>query len=131
MHTVNLEFKAKTVNLSTEFIMRKIKSDPPKRLSNERVLVAAVAVWQNQLSMATDVSTRASKIIQKAYETAPTFFSGRSEKGILSGLFYQLALNTVNMKTQQEIASALGTTEMTIRASFHDWLKCFPDLFKE
>jgi hypothetical protein len=68
--------------------MKKTKGNIPKRLSPERVLVAAIAVWQNQLSVAADVSARASKIIQTAYERTPTFFSGKSEKGILSGLFY-------------------------------------------
>jgi DNA-binding NarL/FixJ family response regulator len=111
--------------------MKKAKSDLPKRLSPERVLAAANAVWQNQVSAAAEISAKASKIIQAAYGKTPTFFSGKSEKGILSGLFYQVALNTVNMKTQQEIAVALGTTEVTTRTSCRDWLNCFPELFRD
>ena len=128
---MNFGFKVQSVNISTEFFMKKIKRDLPKRLSSKRVSVAALAVWQNQVSVAADISARASMIIQTAYERKPTFFSGKSEKGILSGLFYQLAFNTANMKTQQEIASALGTTEMTTRASCRDWLNCFPELFRD
>jgi transcription initiation factor TFIIIB Brf1 subunit/transcription initiation factor TFIIB len=130
---VNFGFKVKHIDLSMESFMKKIKRNPSKRLSPERVLIAALKVWQNQLSVATDVSASASKIIQAAYEKTPSassnFFSGRSEKGILSGLFYRLALSTVNVKTQHEIASALGTTETTVRVSSRDWLDCFPELF--
>jgi transcription initiation factor TFIIIB Brf1 subunit/transcription initiation factor TFIIB len=98
-------------------------------LSPEKVRVFASTVWQNQPSVAADVSVRASKIIQAAYEKRPAFFSGKSEKGILSGLFYYSGSDVGRMKTQQEIALALGTTEMTTRASHRDWLKYFPELF--
>lgn len=109
--------------------MKETESYRPKRLSPEKVMVFASTIWQNQPSIAADVSVRASKIIQKAYEKGPTFFSGKSEKGILSGLFYHLGLNIGSVKTQQEIALALGTTEMTTRASCRNWLECFPELF--
>jgi len=109
--------------------MKKVKNDLPSRLSSEHVLAAAVAVWSDQLSAVEDISSAASKIIGAAYEKAPAFFSGRSEKGILSGLFYRLAFNTVNVKTQKEIASALHTNELTIRASSREWLEVFPELF--
>jgi transcription initiation factor TFIIIB Brf1 subunit/transcription initiation factor TFIIB len=108
--------------------MKKTENYLSKRLSPERVRDFASAIWQNQPSIAADVSTRASKIIQVAYEKNPTFFSGKSEKGILSGLFYHLATNVGSMKTQQKVALALRTTEMTIRASCRDWVKYFPEL---
>jgi transcription initiation factor TFIIIB Brf1 subunit/transcription initiation factor TFIIB len=108
--------------------MKKTESYPLKRLSPEKVMVFASTVWQNQPSVATDVSARASKIIQTAYKKDP-LFSGKSDKGILSGLFYYLGSNIGNMKTQQEVAKALGTTDITTRASYKDWLKCFPELF--
>jgi transcription initiation factor TFIIIB Brf1 subunit/transcription initiation factor TFIIB len=109
--------------------MKETKTKLPRRLSPERVLALAIVVWPNQLPVAAEVSARAINMIQRAYEKSPTFFSGRSEKGILSGLFYQLEFGTVNMKTQQQIAKALGTTEMTTRASYREWLDCFPELF--
>lgn len=108
--------------------MKKTESYLPKRLSPEKVMVLAAKTWQNQPSIAATVSTRASKIIQKAYEKRPAFFSGKSEKGILSGLFYHLGSNMGNLKTQREVALALHTTEMTTRASCRDWLKYFPEL---
>jgi transcription initiation factor TFIIIB Brf1 subunit/transcription initiation factor TFIIB len=111
--------------------MKKTERGLPERLSPEHVLVAAIAVWPNQLSVAADVSTRASKIIQVAHGKSPSFFSGKSERGILSGLFYQLEVNAANTKTQKEIATALGTTEMTTRASCRDWLDCFPEFFRD
>lgn len=109
--------------------MKKTESYLLRRLSPEKVMVFASAIWQNQSSVAADVSDRASKIIQTAYEKRPTFFAGKSEKGILSGLFYHLGFNTGDVKTQQEIALALRTTEMTTRASCQDWLEYFPELF--
>lgn len=109
-------------------LMRKTRSYPLKRLSPEKVTVFASAIWRNQPSVVADVSTRASKIIQTAYRKKPTFFSGKSEKGILSGLFYHLGFNVGIVKTQREVALALGTTEVTTRASYRDWLKYFPEL---
>jgi len=107
----------------------KTASDALRRLSPEKVLIFASMIWQNQPSVAADVSERASKIIQTAYEKKPAFFAGKSKKGILSGLFYHLGFNTGDVKTQQEIARALGTNEMTIRASCRDWLESFPEFF--
>jgi hypothetical protein len=107
--------------------MRKTESSIPKRLSPEKVKVFASMIWQNQPTAAADVSFRASRIMHAAYKQRPTFFAGKSEKGILSGLFYHLGFNTGNVKTQQEIARALGTNEMTTRASCRDWLESFPE----
>lgn len=109
--------------------MKKTESYLLKRLSPEKVMAFASTIWQNQPSVATDAAARASKIIQTAYEKKPTFFSGKSEKGILSGLFYHLGLSIGSVKTQQEVALALGIAEMTTRASCRNWLKCFPELF--
>jgi hypothetical protein len=109
--------------------MKRTESYPLERLSPEKVMVFASTVWPNQPSVAVDVSARATKIIQTAYKKRPAFFSGKSEKGILSGLFYHLGSNIGTLKTQREVALALGTTEMTTRASRRDWLECFPELF--
>jgi predicted hydrocarbon binding protein len=101
--------------------MTKTKNELPKRLSAKQIFEAAKAIWLNQPIIAEDVASKASKMIQSTFEAAPMFFSGKSSKRILSGLFYQLSLNTVNAKTQREIASALGTTEMTTRMSYREW----------
>ena len=103
----------------------------PKRLSSERVLAFANAVWKNNPSVAVVMAAKASRMIKIAYEKTPAFFSGKSERGILSGLFYQLSLNTAYVKTQKEIAVALATTEATARASHRSWIACFPDSFLE
>jgi transcription initiation factor TFIIIB Brf1 subunit/transcription initiation factor TFIIB len=109
--------------------MKKAQNYPLERLSPEKLMVFASTVWQNQPSVASDVSVRASYIIQAAYKKSPTFFGGKSDKGILSGLFYYLGSNIGSWKTQQEIALALGTTDITTRTSYRNWLKCFPELF--
>jgi len=109
--------------------MKKTDSYLLRRLTPEKVMTFASRIWPNQPSVATDAAVRASKIIQVAYEKTPSFFSGKSEKGILSGLFYELELGTANAKTQREIAVALSTTETTTRGSYRDWLDCFSELF--
>ena len=109
--------------------MRKTESSLPRRLSPEKVRVFAFMIWQNRPSVAADVSMRASKIMQTAYEKRPIFFGGKSGKRLLSGLFYHLGPNIDNVKTQKEIARALGTNEVTIRASCQDWLDSFPEFF--
>jgi len=111
--------------------MKKTKNELPKRLSSKQVFEAANAVWLNQPMIAEDIASESSKIIQSVFKETPMFFSGKSSKRVLSGLFYQLSLNTVNTKTQREIASALGTTELTTRMSYREWVNCFPKNFQK
>jgi transcription initiation factor TFIIIB Brf1 subunit/transcription initiation factor TFIIB len=56
---------------------------------------------------------KASKIIDEAYKRNRVFFSGKSKRGIIAGLFYCLDRSLGSFKTQKEIARSLNTTEMT------------------
>jgi transcription initiation factor TFIIIB Brf1 subunit/transcription initiation factor TFIIB len=56
------------------------------------------------------------------------FFQRKSGRGILSGLSYYLSQKYEENKTQRLIARSLKTTEMTVRASYRNWTKQFPDL---
>jgi transcription initiation factor TFIIIB Brf1 subunit/transcription initiation factor TFIIB len=71
--------------------------------------------------LTTEIASEALTIIRKKYETDPTFFSGKSSKGIIGGLFYLLGQRFGNFKTQRQIATSLNTTEITIRASYRTW----------
>jgi transcription initiation factor TFIIIB Brf1 subunit/transcription initiation factor TFIIB len=86
-------------------------------------------IWQDKQPTAKLIAAEASQIIQTVNKRRPTFFSGKSEKGLLSGLFYLLSLKNKTMKTQREIARSLNTTDVTLRASYRMWLEEFPDLF--
>jgi hypothetical protein len=70
-------------------------------------------------------------VICETYHTNPAFFSGKSAKGIIGGLFYLLGHRFHALRTQKEIAVCLNATEMTIRASSRKWLKEFPDSFQD
>ncbi len=94
-------------------------------LEKKDMLLFAQKTWQDQQSVARSMASEALNAIYETYQTNPAFFSGRSAKGIVGGLFYLLGHCDGNVKTQKEIARSLGTTEMTIRASYRTWMKPF------
>jgi transcription initiation factor TFIIIB Brf1 subunit/transcription initiation factor TFIIB len=101
-----------------------------QRITIDKISSLAHEIWRDSPKIAEKTASEASRIIQLASERTPTFFSGKSAKGILGGLFYHLSHRYNNVKTQKEIARCLGTTEMTVRASSRDWQEQFPDLIK-
>ena len=102
-----------------------------ERFSRNQVLSYSSVVWEDKQPLAKLIAAETSKIIQTVNKRRPTFFSGKSEKCLLSGIFYLLSLKNKAMKTQREIARSLNTTDVTVRASYRKWLKEFPDLFSD
>jgi len=101
------------------------------RIGQESILSFAQKIWRNQHSAAEKIASEALNVICETYQTNPAFFSGKSAKGIVGGLFYLLGHRYSKVKTQKEIARSLNATEMTIRASYREWLKEFPELFQD
>jgi hypothetical protein len=101
------------------------------RLGQESVLSFAQEIWRDQHSTVAKIVTEALSVIRETYQANPAFFSGKSAKGILGGLFYILGHRFRRVKTQKKIAQSLNTTDMTIRASYREWLKEFPGLFQD
>lgn len=99
-----------------------------ERLSSKKVLVFASEVWKDK-SVAELIAAETSEIIKTVYRKGSVFFSGRSEKGILSGIFYLLGRKNKVRKTQREIARSLNTNDVTVRVSYREWLSAFPELF--
>ena len=91
------------------------------RIGKEEMLSLAQKIWQSQNQVATEIASEALTIIREKYEADPTFFSGKSVKGIAGGLFYLLGQRYGNLRTQRQIAKNLNTTEVTIRASCREW----------
>lgn len=69
------------------------------------------------------------EIIAKAHKRKFAFFNGKTSRGLVGGLFYLLGHKYDVVKNQKELADRLGTTDVTIRASYRNWLEAFPDLF--
>jgi hypothetical protein len=99
-----------------------------ERLSSKKVLVYASKVWKDKFE-AELFAAETSEIIKTVYRKNRVFFSGRSEKGILSGIFYLLGRKNNAPKTQREIAHSLNTNVTTVRFSYREWLCNFPALF--
>jgi len=108
---------------------KKRRSQNWERFSYVQVLSFSCKVWRSQPEIAKTMADEASQIIQTGLERKPTFFSGKSAKGVTAGLFYHLGFVRGCAKTQAEIAKSLETTDMTVRASSRDWLNNFLDLF--
>jgi transcription initiation factor TFIIIB Brf1 subunit/transcription initiation factor TFIIB len=99
------------------------------RLSSE-VTVAAKIIWSDHV-IAEKIAASALEIIADASKRNFAFFSGKSSRGLVGGLFYLLGFRYGAVKKQKEIAEKLSTTDVTIRASYRKWLKEFPKLFSD
>jgi hypothetical protein len=100
------------------------------RLSSKKVSSYAYEVWQDR-STAELMASEASLIIKTVRKRRCVFFSGKSEKGLLAGVFYLLGRKNKAMKTQREIARSLNTNDVTVRSSYREWLDAFPYLFDQ
>jgi hypothetical protein len=99
------------------------------RLSSE-VIATAKTVWSDQI-IAEKIAASALEIIAIASKSNSAFFSGKSSRGLIGGLFYLLGFRYDAVKKQKELAAKLGTTDVTIRVSYRKWLEEFPDLLSD
>jgi transcription initiation factor TFIIIB Brf1 subunit/transcription initiation factor TFIIB len=100
------------------------------RISPEEVMAAAKTVWHNQL-IANAISQETVDIITKTHKRKFSFFTGKTSRGLVGGLFYLLGYKYDAAKNQKELADRLGTSDVTIRSSYRNWLEEFPDLFQD
>ena len=100
----------------------------PRRISLEEIQWLARAVWENS-TVADEISIETFEIIAQAAERKLSFFSGKSTKGLIGGLFYLVGSKREAQKTQKEIAALLKTNDVTLRTSYQKWLQEFPDFF--
>lgn len=98
------------------------------RISPKEVAAAAHAIWPDK-STADKIASSTVEIINKTHKRKFSFFNGKSSKSLVGGLFYLLGFRYDKIKKQRELAWRLGTTDVTIRTSYRQWLEEFPDLF--
>jgi transcription initiation factor TFIIIB Brf1 subunit/transcription initiation factor TFIIB len=111
------------------FILNEQTRSNAKRLSSQKVLLYASKLWRDQ-SIAELIAAEASDIIRTVYQRQRIFFSGKSEKRVLAGIFYLLGIKNKAKKTQKQIALSLNTNDVTVRNSYRDWLDNFPEFFR-
>ncbi len=99
-----------------------------KRIPIEEVTAIARLVWPNK-EVADTVALEADEIISRTYKRKFVFFNGKSSKCLVGGLFYLLGFRYDAVVRQRELADKLGTSDVTIRASYKQWLETFPDVF--
>lgn len=100
------------------------------RIHYVKIVSAARIVWTDQ-EIADNIASDAMQILAKASTQNLTFFCGKPPKCILGGLFYILGFKFNAVKTQNEIADFLCTTEVSISKSYRGWLKEFPKYFTD
>jgi hypothetical protein len=100
------------------------------RIAPEEVEVAAKTIWPNHL-LAKTISEETVDIIMKTHKRKFSFFTGKTSRGLVGGLFYLLGYKYDAVKNQKELADRLGTSDVTIRTSYRSWLEEFPDLFQD
>jgi transcription initiation factor TFIIIB Brf1 subunit/transcription initiation factor TFIIB len=106
--------------LSRENVERSGNNDDLRQLGLIDVLDYASKIWKGQELAAKAMASEAVRIIREAYEKAPSFFSDKSRKWVLGGLFYLVGIKMNAAKTQKKIARCLDTEEMTIRNSYRE-----------
>jgi transcription initiation factor TFIIIB Brf1 subunit/transcription initiation factor TFIIB len=99
-----------------------------KRIEMDEVLASAHCIWFDK-SIADAIAQEAVQIMNQVYSRKITFFNGRSCNSIVGGLFYILGHRHNAVMKQRELADKLGSTDITIRASYRKWMTVFPDLF--
>jgi hypothetical protein len=72
------------------------------RIGEEDVLSCAQKIWHNQRLVAIKIASEALNVIYETYQTNPTFFSGKSTKGLVGGLFYLPGHQYNSIKTQRD-----------------------------
>jgi hypothetical protein len=98
------------------------------RISPIEVFAAANTLWIDK-SIADAIASNSIQIINQTYTRNFKFFTGRSSKYLVGGLFFLLGYRFSAIKNQNELAHRLGTSDVTIRTSYRKWLETFPDLF--
>ena len=98
------------------------------RISFDNLLDTAQIIWSNKTTVH-KVAADSYSILTKVHGRKTTFYSGRRVVAVVGGLFYLLGFRYNDVKKQNEIACKLGTTDVTIRKSYREWLTSFPDLF--
>ncbi|MGA2681580.1 MAG: hypothetical protein ABSF44_07250 [Candidatus Bathyarchaeia archaeon] len=96
----------------------------------QEITVAANLLWQNKKT-ARKINMDTVEIINKVCKKKFAFGNGKSFRCIVGGLFYLLGFRYDDPKKQREIAIVLQITDVSIRSSYKQWLKDFPDLFKD
>ena len=100
------------------------------RISADEVYIAARTVWFDK-QISNRLAADALELITKTSKRNFSFFNGKTSRGLVGGLFYLLGYRYGVVKNQKELADRLGTTDVTIRASYRNWLEAFPDLFPD
>jgi transcription initiation factor TFIIIB Brf1 subunit/transcription initiation factor TFIIB len=101
-----------------------------RRISTEEISAAAHTIWKNK-PLADKIAQDAIQIIDQTHKKRFAFYNGKTSKGLVGGLFYLLGHRYKAVKHQRELAWRLGTSDVTIRASYRQWLQTFPDVFPD
>jgi hypothetical protein len=99
-------------------------------LKVQEIMAAAHLLWPNKKT-AGKITTGAVKIINQVCKRKFSFCNGKSLRCIMGGLFYLLGFRYDDPRKQREIAIVLQITDVSIRSSYKQWLKEFPDLFQD
>ena len=105
-------------------------SEETNRISFDNLLDTAQIIWSNKATVR-KVAADSYSILTKVQGRKSTFCSGRRATALVGGLFYLLGFRYNDVKKQIELACKLGTTDVTIRKSYREWLVSFPDLFAD
>jgi hypothetical protein len=94
------------------------------------IISTAHMLWPKKI-IAEKIIADAVSVINQVCQRNFSFCNGKALKSILAGLFYILSFRYDDPKKQREIGAALKITDVTVRSSYKQWAKDFPDLFQD
>jgi endonuclease III-like uncharacterized protein len=100
------------------------------RITPDEIKIAAKTIWSNSV-ISKVIGEETVDTLLLAQKRKPSFFAGKTSRGLVGGLFYLLGYKYDSAKNQKELADRLCTSDVTIRASYRNWLKEFPDVFQD
>jgi hypothetical protein len=99
-----------------------------RRIPAEEVQAAASLIWPDK-SVADKIALNAVEIISQTYARDFSFFNGKTAKNLVGGLFFILGFRYGHHVKQRVLADILGTSDVTVRASYKSWLRTYPNQF--
>ncbi len=116
------------MRLTSKLTFEVLKMNILERIPLAKVSSSAHLVWLDN-SIADMIALETIQLINESYYRNFLFFNGVSSKRIIAGLFYLLGYRYKVIKSQNEIADKLNTSDATIRKSYQKWLHTFPESF--
>jgi hypothetical protein len=103
-----------------------------KRITPKQVFSAGHKIFdaKSTKQVVHQICVDAVTLVNMADSQNRLFFCGKSQRGLLAGLFYLLSFKHNVRVTQLKIADSVNLAAVTVRLSYQGWMCAFPEWFR-